>query len=711
MSTEQYIPEGRLFGAYTTRGEGITQATFRFPLTVAAIICLAATREAVCSDEGFLSAQLNCATTLPVHKDNNNHGDTWLTGLGDYEGGRLWLESPLGLYPPPVVTEPWHNALRGDYHDIKDRWFKFNPKCYHAVEEVTKGRRVSLALFSPRSWRRIPIHALAELQDLGFYPPRYAGSMEARPAQAESKDEDLQATEAEPQELTIPSPQEEAILQEWCALQEVSLPYVSLDSSDGQVTPLSSEEMEELKAHILSGHLTKSHLCRGCLISEGPRRIHRSVRDVDKATHVLHIDIAGPISRSEDGFNYFLVGALRLPDYPLLIDVRLLQTRTSAEVCHELGRMTSYFEALSSEGFPLTDSPRIRRLHSDRAGEFTAPFFEKFLSGRKGIYHTLTSGYDPQANGTAERAVGLLKALSARCLSSAGLSKDYWSYAVRYAAQSLICAALQKKQRSPPFGAQVIAQALGHDKIKYPLERSIVGRLLFWDHLSDQGSYILCSPASEEEEEFVYKAGLPVLSPPDNPDAGDEPPRRTVKPSDLGKTFDKPMEKDPEEPIELDHLHLILDEGEDGMNPFSFLYLSSEDCLASPASIEADLPPDNLTPGVELEDKKQATTHINVTSDEVYKSMGEVRQKWLSAGETEIGNLTKPRSDGQTTGALSTITPEERDQLKAEARSQGYQYIELPAKVVWTIKPGEVQMQDSSLWESDPRHLWADIDH
>ena len=61
VSTEQCIPEGRLFGAYTTRGEGITQATFRFPLTVAAIICLAATREAVCSDEGFLSAQLNCA--------------------------------------------------------------------------------------------------------------------------------------------------------------------------------------------------------------------------------------------------------------------------------------------------------------------------------------------------------------------------------------------------------------------------------------------------------------------------------------------------------------------------------------------------------------------------------------------------------------------------------------------------------------------------
>ena len=30
--SDDYIPEGQLFGALTTRGEGITQATFRFPL-------------------------------------------------------------------------------------------------------------------------------------------------------------------------------------------------------------------------------------------------------------------------------------------------------------------------------------------------------------------------------------------------------------------------------------------------------------------------------------------------------------------------------------------------------------------------------------------------------------------------------------------------------------------------------------------------------
>ena len=326
-------------------------------------------------------------------------------------------------------------------------------------------------------------------------------------------------------------------------------------SSNGEVKPLSTEELDELKAHINSGHLTKSHLCKGCLISEGARRMHRSVRDVDKATHTLHIDIAGPLTLSDDGYSYFLVGALRLPGYPLLIDARLLQTRTSAGVSHELDRMISYFESLSSEGSPLADSPRIRRLHSDRAGEFTAPFFEKFLAGRRGTYHTLTTGYDPQANCTAERTVGLIKAISARCLSSASIDPSYWSYAVRYAAQSLLCVAIQKAQRSPPFGSQVVVQALGHDKIKYPEQRSIAGRLLFWDHLADQGSYILCPPEGEHDDPLVYKAGLPVLSPLDVPDsmldAKAKDDAKEGEPSEK-KKFDTPLLPGSDEPLDLD---------------------------------------------------------------------------------------------------------------------------------------------------------------
>ena len=77
---------------------------------------------------------------------------------------------------------------------------------------------------------------------------------------------------------------------------------------------------------------------------------------------------------------------------------------------------------------------------------------------------------------------------------------------------------LQRQQRSPAFGSHVIAQAIGHGNIKHPIERSVTGRLIFWDHLSDQGSFILCPPDAELGEEIVYKAGLPFLAPPDTLD-------------------------------------------------------------------------------------------------------------------------------------------------------------------------------------------------
>ena len=107
--SDDYIPEGRLFRAHTTRGEGTTQATFRLPLAVRAVMRIASTRDGARADERFLSAQVNWGIAIPVHKDKNNYGETWLIGLGEYTGGRLWIESHLGLHPPPT---------RGDYFDV-----------------------------------------------------------------------------------------------------------------------------------------------------------------------------------------------------------------------------------------------------------------------------------------------------------------------------------------------------------------------------------------------------------------------------------------------------------------------------------------------------------------------------------------------------------------------------------------------------------------
>ena len=158
--------------------------------------------------------------------------------------------------------------------------------------------------------------------------------------------------------------------------------------------------------------------------------------------------------------------------------------------------------------------------------------------------------------------MGLIKTLASRCLNASGLPEELWTYSVRYAAQSLICSALQRKQRSPPFGSTVIAMVLDHKGIKFTQPKSITGRLLFWDHLQDQVSYLLCPDEDATEEPTVYRAGTPALSPPD-------PPQPKA-------AFDKELKgNDLSQPLDLEE-----DLAENGGledSPFTFLYLSSHD--------------------------------------------------------------------------------------------------------------------------------------
>ena len=269
-----------------------------------------------------------------------------------------------------------------------------------------------------------------------------------------------------------------------------------------------------------------------------------------------------------------------------------------------------------------------------------------------------------------------MKALSARCLTTSGLPHEFWSYAVKYAAQSLLCTSLQRKQRSPPFGSQAVAQVLGHKKVRYPKPRTMSGRLLYWDHLQDQLSYLLCQPGDEDEshEEVVQRADCPVLSPPETPD-----PKAT-----FGTPLKSKNSRTTSGPgwgctsctwrstngsgkgwanIELDLL-----EG----TPFTYLYLSSEEStkvLHAEEEEDDDVilmeevsPPTTTTKKdpEEEEGKQQATTHISISPDVVLASQGGERQKWLAAGKKEIDNLTLPK-------AITALSPQEKNVLKEKA--------------------------------------------
>ena len=75
----------------------------------------------------------------------------------------------------------------------------------------------------------------------------------------------------------------------------------------------------------------------------------------------------------------------------------------------------------------------VLRLHSDKAKEFLAINVRKLLRAH-GIRQTTNSGYDPAANGIAERWVGIIKVRATALLAEHRLPPDYWTYACKWVA-------------------------------------------------------------------------------------------------------------------------------------------------------------------------------------------------------------------------------------------------------------------------------------
>ena len=127
---------------------------------------------------------------------------------------------------------------------------------------MTRGERRSIALFSPRSWKRIPPHCLDELIEAGFYPPYSAqdaeseetalpleGSFTPLPSlaalgQAHQPLQALWPLSGQVYNFTLPGPEEQALLDEWCRSEHVALPSTDLPASDGSMLALNEEELK-----------------------------------------------------------------------------------------------------------------------------------------------------------------------------------------------------------------------------------------------------------------------------------------------------------------------------------------------------------------------------------------------------------------------------------------------------------------------------------
>ena len=242
----------------------------------------------------------------------------------------------------------------------------------------------------------------------------------------------------------------------------------------------------------------------------------------------------------------------------------------------------------------------------------------------------------------------------------------------------------------------MVAQELDHKKIKFPDSRTVTGRLLFWDHMQDQVSYILVPPGDDNIDSLVYRASVPAGLPPaidiDELMDVDPLPPLPSRPSTFDRSLhdsvvEEEMSRNPSDldPLPVDRplynhdsnddrakessTHPTLpddnrwDKGDmnnDNLNdeddddvivehsfvdahaslladcPFTFLYLSSEDSTRDDPSHDAE--EDNSL--LDAPPTRQETTNILLTADEILRSTGDVRRKWIGAGKTELDNLT-----------------------------------------------------------------------
>eukprot|EP00971_Amphidinium_carterae_P236126 4686032-Amphidinium_carterae.1 len=112
----------------------------------------------------YTSIQVNKVGSLDVHQDKFNCGCNWITSMGTYKGGRLWIESAGGRHPPPNLPD---SPLRGQCYETRYRWVMFDPKTHHAVEQSI-GSRLSVVYFTPTRLHALEYEHWDQLDQFGF---------------------------------------------------------------------------------------------------------------------------------------------------------------------------------------------------------------------------------------------------------------------------------------------------------------------------------------------------------------------------------------------------------------------------------------------------------------------------------------------------------------------------------------------------------------
>ena len=311
----------------------------------------------------------------------------------------------------------------------------------------------------------------------------------------------------------------------WAPGLKQALAIAIREALNSPVHQVKRMDLEAWRRHLLNGHLPYNRECKSCVIAASRGKAHKRIPHAEAYT--LSIDTAGPFMLADDQLGkgrFVLVGVYLAPvtrsgqsiipiheedelpgaegdgpeltvveeeqrdqdrgeQWPGLDDEKewaslveqerdfqvkqvtlaeVMENRGASAVLEAVGRMVAKLNFL---GFPL------KRLHSDRAGEYQSKMFDKWVRDR-GLCRTFTDGDNFKGNGRAEGAVAQLKRGARTLLVAAGLDESYWCHATRHWADTRLRRQLEsmgwKRRQLATFGQVVWAKRkLYSDRQKY----------------------------------------------------------------------------------------------------------------------------------------------------------------------------------------------------------------------------------------------------
>lgn len=160
-------------------------------------------------------------------------------------------------------------------------------------------------------------------------------------------------------------------------------------------------------------------VCEGCVLGKHHREQfdRKGAWRAKSPLELIHTDLCGPMQCESAGGNKYFITFI--DDLSRMCWVYFL--RSKADTFNVFRKFKAFVE--------LQSGYKIKRLRSDRGGEYTSNEFQQFCSDL-GMERQLTIAHTPQQNGVAERKNRTICEMARSLMAEKGIPTEFWDEAV-----------------------------------------------------------------------------------------------------------------------------------------------------------------------------------------------------------------------------------------------------------------------------------------